>query len=111
CQIGCKDLEQLDSTCDNRCSSTKAIDSCFQGCYAVSNIFLHQIQYLLNHVTVEAKLDPLRGIILLWTFGDSFGITLQEISAANIQWHAQTRSHQTMLKSGSGWKWTEFPPG
>uniref|UniRef100_A0A7E4UPM6 receptor protein-tyrosine kinase n=1 Tax=Panagrellus redivivus TaxID=6233 RepID=A0A7E4UPM6_PANRE len=111
CQTGCKDLEQLNSSCDERCGAVKARDSCLQGCYAVSSIFLHQIQYLLNHATVESKFDSLHGTILTWSFGEAYSLTIKEISSASIQWHAQSRMHLTQLKAGAGWKWTEFPPG
>ncbi|CAD5223840.1 unnamed protein product [Bursaphelenchus okinawaensis] len=100
CNVGCTDLEAVNSTCTNRCSNTSSPLSCFQGCRAISDLFTNQIQNLLNQVNVEATLDTTQGVKLNWFFDESHLVQLQEVSAANLKWFAQSK------KSTSGWLWT-----
>ncbi|CAD5231216.1 unnamed protein product [Bursaphelenchus xylophilus] len=87
CNVGCTDLEAVNSTCPTRCASTSSPLSCFQGC-------------LLNQVNVETTLDTTQGVKMNWFFDDSHLIQLQEVSAANLKWFTQSK------KANGGWLWT-----
>ncbi|TKR60741.1 hypothetical protein L596_027940 [Steinernema carpocapsae] len=103
CHIGCQDLDSINSTCDARCASLQAPDSCLQGCTAVSAIFLHQIQALLNHVSVSVAVDETQGIKLVWSLEEAYSIIIQEITAADIRWIVQNRGDNS-----SGWQWAQI---
>uniref|UniRef100_A0A914S8I9 Roller-3 N-terminal domain-containing protein n=1 Tax=Parascaris equorum TaxID=6256 RepID=A0A914S8I9_PAREQ len=102
CHIGCQDLESVNSTCDERCNRLVAIDSCMQGCRAVSDIFLHQIQDLLYHVSISIDGEDAQGISTTWKFDEVYGTVISEISATDIQWAVQSRP----FGSGSPWQIT-----
>uniref|UniRef100_A0A915EDW1 receptor protein-tyrosine kinase n=1 Tax=Ditylenchus dipsaci TaxID=166011 RepID=A0A915EDW1_9BILA len=110
CRAGCQDLDSpVNSTCEARCGSVKSQESCQQGCRAVSDIFLHQIQdLLLNQVCAEVTLDVTQGVRLNWSFDTTYASTLQEISSANLRWFAQSRIGVDTARHG--WKWTPLDP-
>ncbi|KAI6186999.1 Receptor protein-tyrosine kinase [Aphelenchoides besseyi] len=99
CRLGCTDLDET-SNCDSRCATSGILSSCKQGCRAISDVFLNQIQRLINQVSVEADLDPTQGIHLNWSFDQTHEQTLKEILASNMRWYAQSSSTKT------GWRWT-----
>ncbi|KAK0410497.1 hypothetical protein QR680_005159 [Steinernema hermaphroditum] len=103
CHIGCQDLDSINSTCDARCASLQAPDSCQQGCTAVSAIFLHQIQALLNHVSVSVSMDETQGIKLVWSLEEAYSLIIQEITAADVRWIVHSRGDNS-----SGWQWTQI---
>ncbi|KAI3417549.1 hypothetical protein GPALN_013269 [Globodera pallida] len=103
CRSGCKDLESLNSTCDLRCNSIgDGSAACHQGCRAVADLFLHQLQQLVELVSVEAFLDVGLGVGLNWSFSDQQATIIQEISTTNIRWMALSRASGT----STGWRWT-----
>ncbi|KAI6213954.1 Receptor protein-tyrosine kinase [Aphelenchoides besseyi] len=99
CRLGCTDLDET-SNCDSRCATSSVLSGCKQGCRAISDVFLNQIQRLINQVSVEADLDPTQGIHLNWSFDQTHEQTLKEILASNMRWYAQSSSTKT------GWRWT-----
>ncbi|KAL3084014.1 hypothetical protein niasHS_008886 [Heterodera schachtii] len=103
CRSGCKDLESLNSTCDVRCNTIgDGSAACHQGCRAVADLFLHQLQQLVELVSVEAFLDAGLGLGLNWSFADQQATVMQEISTTSIRWLALSRAVDTTM----GWRWT-----
>ncbi|VDO18886.1 unnamed protein product [Heligmosomoides polygyrus] len=71
CHHGCRDLDEPLSKCETRCTEEGiTFDSCAQGCYAVEQAFLVQVQELLYQVsvTIDALDENLR---LRWQFPDA----------------------------------------
>ncbi|WKY14070.1 hypothetical protein Q1695_004699 [Nippostrongylus brasiliensis] len=106
CHHGCRDLDEPLSKCETRCTEEGiTFDSCAQGCYAVEQAFLVQIQELLYQVTVtiDALDESLR---LRWQFPEGVQAQIQEIAAADVSWFAQSRPSNAR----TGWRWTPLQP-
>lgn len=105
CHHGCRDLDEPLSKCETRCTEEGiTFDSCAQGCYAVEQAFLVQVQELLYQVsvTIDALDENLR---LRWQFPDAVLAQMQEIAAADVGWFAQSRP----TSGKTGWRWTALP--
>lgn len=94
CYIGCRDLESS-SSCEERCSSVTPASSCIQGCRAVTDIFLHHIQGLLNHVRVSIESESIIGINLVWSVDSAYSSLISDLSASGVQWAVQSRPANT----------------
>ncbi|KAI6223763.1 Tyrosine-protein kinase receptor [Aphelenchoides fujianensis] len=98
CRLGCADLDE-NSNCEAHCDGAKSRASCQQACRAIADVFLNQIQRLINQVAVEADLDLTQGILLNWSFDQTHEQTLKEALAANLRWFAQISSTNTGWRS------------
>ncbi|VDD92401.1 unnamed protein product [Enterobius vermicularis] len=92
CNVGCQDLDSTNSTCQDRCAATNATDSCLQGCRAITDIFLHLIQDLLNHVTMSVEDETKEEISTLWKLDGAYQMMVSEIASVDMQWGVQGRS-------------------
>ncbi|VDK61397.1 unnamed protein product [Onchocerca ochengi] len=91
CHSGCQDLESANSTCSERCAKLMPTDSCIQGCRAVTDIFLHYLQGLLNHAQVTIEGDSSMGINTVWSLSKNYSSVISDISVNDIQWAVQSR--------------------
>ncbi|KAM3717158.1 Protein roller-3 [Dirofilaria immitis] len=97
CHSGCQDLDSTNSTCLERCAKLTPTDSCKQGCRAVTDIFLHHLQSLLNHVQVTIKGDSPMGINTVWRLNSDYSSIINDISVDDIEWAVQSRPANTFI--------------
>ncbi|VDN07737.1 unnamed protein product [Thelazia callipaeda] len=91
CHNGCQDLESPKSTCLERCSRVPLSDVCMQGCRAVTDIFLHRLQVLLNGARVTIEEESVVGVSTVWNLHTEHGSVMNDIFLHDVQWAVQSR--------------------
>ncbi|CAJ0586019.1 unnamed protein product, partial [Mesorhabditis spiculigera] len=115
CETGCADLDGPVSTCATRCQLEAGSESCRQGCHAVEQNFVAQLQEVVDKARIHQMDDPAtvpsdvtlapETSAMRVSFGDEWNLVVQEVSALEVQWYIQSRS----TEGNPGWKWTPLP--